>query len=58
MFMQKQPPQQINGFMRKLPMVGQGAFLRKLGSMPRSGMVLQPYPLQSGRSPARPLERM
>ncbi len=58
MFMQKQQPQQMNGFMRKLPMLGQGGFMKKLsGSSLRPIVHLQPYP-QGGRVPARPLERM
>lgn len=56
--MSKQPQQQMNGFMRKLPMLGQGSFMKKLsGSSLRPIVHLQPYP-QSGRAPARPLERM
>lgn len=57
MFMQKQKYNQPSGFMRKFPAGENIGFLRKLGSMPRSGMVLQPYP-QPGKSPARPLERL
>jgi hypothetical protein len=58
MFMSKQPPQQMNGFMRKMPMLGQGGFMKKLsGSVLRPIVHLQPYS-QSGRSHARPLERI
>ena len=56
--MQKQQPQQTHGFMRKMPMLGQGTFMKKLsGSGLRPIVHLQPYP-QGGRSPARPLERV
>lgn len=55
--MQKQKYNQPSGFLRKFPAGENIGFLRKLGSMPRSGMVLQPYP-QGGRAPARPLERL
>lgn len=56
--MQKQPPQQINGFMRKMPMLGQGGFMKKLsGSVLRPIVHLQPYP-QGGRAHAKPLERV
>lgn len=57
MFMQKQQPNQPSSFMRKLPMLSQGGFMKKLSGSVHRPMMLQPYP-QGGRAHARPLERM